>query len=168
MNIAMDSYKIKLISAIQSLNPDLSAPELTILEKQRSHQQCILCGDASLFGLKLNFYSDNQQQVWSLIKTNALQQGYSGILHGGFISALLDGGMCQALFNQDIEAVTADMNVRFKHEVAINSEVLLCAKVNSKTPPLYKVQAELYVGNQLMASATARFFKRKQLEVNCA
>lgn len=160
MNIAIDSNKSKLLNALLSLQTHSEQAQLTAIAKQQSHQHCVLCGPSSMLGLKLNFYSDTQQQVWALFKTSHLQQGYTGILHGGFICALLDAGMCQSLFNQGIEAVTADMNVRFLHEIPINSEIVISAKVNSKTPPLYKVEAQLYVDKQLMAKANARFFKK--------
>jgi len=119
--------------------------------KKKSHQGCMLCEPNAVLGLKLNFYSDPDQQVWTHFKSSLHQQGCESILHGGFLSALLDSSMCQAVFNQDIEAVTADMNIRFLHEMKINSDILMTAKVLSSHPPLYKVEGELYVEGLLMA-----------------
>jgi len=139
----------------------LNAP-LQLLDKTASHQHCMLCGQQSLLGLKLNFYS-NQDEVWSIARGSIHQQGYQGILHGGFLSALLDAAMCQAIFNQHAEAVTADMNIRFLHEIPTNSEILLKGEVVSQYATLYKVKAEIYVDNRLMVKADARFIKKKTL-----
>lgn len=145
---------------VAELNGACLNTPLQRLEQQQSHQHCMLCGPNSLLGLKLNFYS-NQDGVWTIAQGSIHQQGYNGILHGGFLSALLDAAMCQAVFNQKIEAVTADMNIRFLHEIPINSELLVKGEVVSHYASLYKVKAQIYVKNRLMVKADARFMKRK-------
>jgi acyl-coenzyme A thioesterase PaaI-like protein len=156
--LAIDySDKQLLINELTLVNKADSIQCLTLMEKQKSHQRCMLCGPHAPLGLKLNFYSDPNQQVWSHFKSSIHQQGYEGILHGGFLSALLDSSMCQAVFNQKIEGVTADMNIRFLHEVKVNSHILMTAKVLTSRPPLYKVEGVLYVEGVLMAKSTARF-----------
>lgn len=150
------SEKQLLILELQKLQSATVLP-LQLLNKRPSHQHCILCGTTPLLGLKLNFYADNNQQVWAHFKSSTAQQGYQGILHGGFLSALLDSSMCQALFNKNIEAVTADMNIRFLHEVKVNSHILMTGKITSYRAPLYKVEGELYVDGKMVVKSTARF-----------
>lgn len=142
-----------------ALKGDDSIAPLTLLPKQESHQHCMLCGPNSLLGLKLDFYS-NSQEVWTTTVGTIHQQGYQDILHGGFLAALLDAAMCQAIFNQKIEAVTADMNIRFLHELPINSELLIKGEIVSSYATLYKVKAEIYFENRLMVKADARFMKK--------
>jgi acyl-coenzyme A thioesterase PaaI-like protein len=120
----------------------------------------MLCGTQALLGLHLHFYSTPDQRVWARARGTIHQQGYQGILHGGFLSALLDSGMCQALFQQDIEAVTADMSIRYLHEVPVDSQILIQGKIVSSRAPLYKVEGELYVQGKLMVKSTARFMKK--------
>ncbi|MGF1833095.1 hotdog domain-containing protein [Photobacterium sanguinicancri] len=129
--------------------------------KHQSHQHCMLCGTEPTFGLKLDFYNDQQGAVWSKAKGSIHQQGYQGILHGGFIASLLDAGMCQAIFNQGIEAVTGDMNIRYLAEIPLNAEMLIRGEIESSCLTLYKVEAGIYVEQQLMAKSTARFMKRQ-------
>ncbi|WP_261859147.1 PaaI family thioesterase [Photobacterium sanguinicancri] len=129
--------------------------------KHQSHQHCMLCGTEPTFGLKLDFYNDQQGAVWSKAKGSIHQQGYQGILHGGFIASLLDAGMCQAIFNQRIEAVTGDMNIRYLAEIPLNAEMLIRGEIKSSCLTLYKVEAGIYVEQQLMAKSTARFMKRQ-------
>lgn len=145
---------------LQLLKPEISQASLSLLKKQQSHQHCMLCGSTPLLGLKLNFYSDDSQQVWAHFKSSAHQQGYEGILHGGFLSALLDSSMCQALFHQNIEGVTADMSIRFLHEVKIGSDIIMTGKVVSSRAPLHKVEAELYVDGVLMVKSSGRFMTK--------
>lgn len=130
------------------------------VEKIQSHQHCMLCGTKSTFGLKLDFYHDQNDEVWAKAKGGIHQQGYQGILHGGFIAALLDSGMCHAVFNKGIEAVTADINIRYLAEIPLNAEILIRGKITKSFLSLYKVEAELYVEQKLMAKSNARFMKR--------
>ena len=160
MSATHDSEKEQLLKELQSLNNNNIPQPLTLVRKKKSHQGCMLCGPNAVLGLKLDFYSDPNQQVWAHFKSSIHQQGYESILHGGFLAALLDSSMCQAVFNQDIEAVTADMNIRFLHEMKINSDILMTAKVLPSRPPLYKVEGELYVDGLLMAKSSARFMTK--------
>ena len=91
--------KQQLIKQLQLLSPNQTTPDLALVSKHPSHQNCMLCGSHPVLGFKLNFYSDQSQQVFAYFKSSIHQQGYDGILHGGFLSALLDSSMCQALFN---------------------------------------------------------------------
>ncbi|MGR5063705.1 PaaI family thioesterase [Photobacterium sp. DNB22_13_2] len=130
------------------------------VNKPKSHQHCMLCGTQSIFGLEINFYNDQEGIVWAKAKGSIHQQGYQGILHGGFIAALLDAGMCNAIFNQGVEAVTGDINIRYLAEIPLTSNIIIRGKINSSCLTLYKVEADIYVEQQLMAKSTARFMKR--------
>ncbi|PKF61658.1 PaaI family thioesterase [Psychromonas sp. psych-6C06] len=145
---------------VMTLKNERKLPNLQLLNKQSSHQHCMLCGTHPPLGLKLDFYH-NDNEVWTIAKGSIHQQGYQGILHGGFLCALLDAAMCQAIFAKNAQAVTADMSVRFLHEVATDSEILVQGMVISNYTSLYKVKAALYVENKLMATAEARFMKKK-------
>ncbi|MGL1955755.1 MAG: PaaI family thioesterase [Colwellia sp.] len=146
---------------IQKLGHITSKVTLEKVKKQHSHQHCMLCGTQSTFGLKLNFYSDQNSDIWVKTKGSIHQQGYQGILHGGFIAALLDACMCNLIFNKGEEAVTGDINIRYLAEISITSEILIQAKIIKNYFSLYKVEADLYVDQQLMATSNARFMKRQ-------
>ncbi|MFT6985306.1 MAG: hypothetical protein ACJAT7_001114 [Psychromonas sp.] len=153
--------KILLQNEINKLDLIDSTLLVGQVAKQPNHQYCMLCGEQSTFGLKLAFYGDQQGVVWARAKGSIHQQGYQGILHGGFIAALLDAGMCQSIFNQGAQAVTADINIRYLAEIPLNAEILIRGKINKHSLSLYKVEAEIYVKQQLMAKSTARFMKRQ-------
>ena len=157
MNEHNQSEKALLLEDLTLLYPDITLDNLQAVGKQSSHQHCMLCGTQPLLGLHLHFFSTADQLVWANAKGTPHHQGYQGILHGGFLSALLDSGMCQALFQQKIEAVTADMSIRYLHEVPVNSRILIKGQIISSHRPLYKVEGELYVKGKLMVKSSARF-----------
>ena len=150
-----------LQNEIEKLDFIESPLQLQKVEKQQSHQYCMLCGTQSTFGLKLNFYNDQEGFVWAKAKGSVHQQGYQGILHGGFIAALLDAGMSNAIFNQGAEAVTGDINIRYLAEILLTAYILIRGKIIKSYLTLYKVEAEIYVEQQLMAKSSARFMKRQ-------
>ena len=158
MNNREKEFLEKEITKLDFIVPPL---RLNKVNKMPSHQYCMLCGTQSTFGLKLDFYNDQEGIVWARAKGSIHHQGYQGILHGGFIAALLDAGMCQAIFNQGAEAVTADINIRYLAEIPLSADILIRGKINKRSLSLYKVEAEIYVEQKLMAKSSARFMKRQ-------
>ncbi|AGH82199.1 hypothetical protein PCNPT3_11315 [Psychromonas sp. CNPT3] len=132
---------------------------LVAIAKEPSHQQCMMCGMQAPLGLKLNFYSNNDNQIWTKAKGTCHQQGYQGILHGGYLAALLDAGMCNAIFHRGVQAVTGDIQIRYLNEVPINKDILIQSQITSSYSVLYKVEASLYVDGVKMATAKARFMQ---------
>lgn len=153
--------KTRLKNEIHKLEYIHTEISLNKVDKQPSHQHCMLCGTQPTFGLKLDFYADQHGDVWTQTKGSIHQQGYQGILHGGFIAALLDASMCNLIFNQGDEAVTADMNTRYLAEIPITSNIIIHSKIIKKCLTLYKVESEIYVEQQLMAKSNARFIRRQ-------
>ncbi|WP_354623576.1 hotdog domain-containing protein [Psychromonas sp. MME2] len=156
----MSKSKNRLLKMLQSHYPNLKNDDLMPINKNASHKHCMLCGLQNPLGLKLAFFYTADQKVWSHAMGEFHHQGYTGILHGGFLAALLDAAMCQAIFNQGIEAVTAEIKIRYLHEVPANSQVLISAKVLPSRHPLYNVEAQLYVQNKLMVKSSARFMDK--------
>lgn len=126
----------------------------------QSHQQCMQCGTQAELGLKLIFYTDQMDVVWTSSKGTIHQQGYQGIVHGGFIAALLDAAMCHAVFNKGEQGVTGDISIRYLSEIALNTDLIIRSRIVKSNSTLFKVEAQIYVEQQLMAQSTARFIKR--------
>tara|TARA_R110001583_G_scaffold21088_1_gene80246 strand:+ start:11711 stop:12187 length:477 start_codon:yes stop_codon:yes gene_type:complete len=155
------SEKDLLQRDIDKLNFTPTVSLLKKIEKQQSHQYCMLCGTQSTFGMKLDFYNDQEGTIWGRAKGSIHQQGFQGILHGGFLAALLDAGMCNVIFNSGAEAVTGDMNIRYHAEVPITADMIIHARIIKSFLTLYKVEAEIYVNQKLVVKANARFMKRQ-------
>jgi len=111
--------------------------------------------------LGLQFQPDDKGGVSARFRGNAGFQGYKGILHGGFISALLDAAMGSCLLHKGVEAVTVDLNVRFVEPVPYAAEVQVRGWVSEFDSLLYHTKARLQVGNRVMARAKATFIERR-------
>ncbi|MCE2594333.1 PaaI family thioesterase [Motilimonas cestriensis] len=149
-----------LQNLIKHAQPNDSGQQLLPVAKQPSHQHCVLCSPNALMGLKLNFFSSDNS-VWAHTKGSQHQQGYQDIIHGGVLAALVDATMCQTLFSHEITAVTAEMCVRYLHPVPVGSEILMQGSLVTSHPPLFNVQAKLFVNGQLVVKARAKFFQSK-------
>jgi uncharacterized protein (TIGR00369 family) len=53
-------------------------------------------------------------------------QGYTGLLHGGMTSTLLDAAMTHCLFMQGVQALTAELTVRFISPVCTGETDGMC------------------------------------------
>ncbi|BAR99195.1 hypothetical protein BV133_1602 [Blastochloris viridis] len=130
----------------------------------------MLCGSDNPLSLKLEFVPDGNDGVRGTFACREVLQGYQGIVHGGVIAALLDSAMTHCLFHRGIEAVTADLNVRYRFPLSCRSRVELAARIVQFHPPLYRLTAELTVGDRLIARAAAAFVDaaRRPAAVNAA
>jgi len=130
------------------------------VSKPTSHENCLLCGNKNRVGLGLHFVPDSRGNVVAHVSGHRLLQGYEGILHGGVIAAMLDSAMANALFNNGVEAVTGDMNIKFIESVSVDSELKVVGRVVSFSSPLFKTESEIIFNRKIVATATARFVKR--------
>ncbi len=64
-------------------------------------------------GFKITFYTDDKGEVSADFQGKPEYQGYEGLLHGEVISALLDSVMTNCLFHAGVEALTADLRIRY-------------------------------------------------------
>jgi len=127
---------------------------------RNSHAHCLVCGALNPIGLRLDFHVEDVRTVSASLKVGWLLQGYSGVLHGGVISSLLDAAMTHCLFHRGIEAVTAELLVRYLRPVPVDAPLELRAVLTYGVPPLYRLKAELRQENQIMAYGRAKFVHR--------
>ena len=138
-------------------------PSLPVL-RQQSHPECFVCGPANGHGLGLEFRTAADGAVEAMFACEPVFAGYPGMLHGGIICSLLDGAMTNCMFAHGMVAVTADMNVRFRHPVIVNRPATVRAKLNSETDsPIHRLTAEVVQEGQVVATATARFIDKDAL-----
>jgi uncharacterized protein (TIGR00369 family) len=94
------------------------------------YQGCFVCGKENPRGLRLDFTRDpeNDEIVTRLTLPPAMQ-GFENIVHGGFVSMLLDEAMAKACLEKGIPAVTAKIELRFKKPVLVGEEIEVRGKV---------------------------------------
>lgn len=84
-------------------------------------------------------------------------EGYSGLLHGGVTAALLDGAMTNCLFARGVEALTAELTVRYRGPIALLGEIAVRAWLTASRGRLRLLRAELLQGDRLKATAVGKF-----------
>jgi len=92
-------------------------------------------------------------------KAESELQGYEDILHGGVIAGLLDAAMTHCLFHQGVQALTGELQIRFLQPVPCEALLELRAWLVIARPPLYHVAAEAIYGQNVMATAEAKFMR---------
>ena len=78
-------------------------------------------------GLALHYAPLPDGSVSAKFLGHSALEGYSGLLHGGVIAAMLDGAMTNCLFARGIRGLTAELKVRYHESVAASEEVSLQA-----------------------------------------
>ncbi|ELR66631.1 hypothetical protein C942_04329 [Photobacterium marinum] len=130
---------------------------------KQAHDNCIACGrvDNNPDSLGLTFMPQQDGSVSASFDVSARYQGYDGFLHGGMISTLLDAAMTHCLFAQGIQALTAELTVRFSTPVEIGQKVRLKARLTGQRRGIYQLEASITDEQQLLARATAKFIEPK-------
>ncbi len=129
----------------------------------RIHENCVVCGPSNDRGLHLQFVSLADGSVQASFDCGKAFEGYAGSLHGGVISALLDGAMTHCIFAHGHAGVTAELKVRYRHPVVIDHVAIVHGLIKLYSPPLYLMEAELLQDGQVKATATAKFMDQPQL-----
>ncbi len=140
--------------------PPVTSERYSLPERITNHDHCIMCGELNQLSLRLKFLPDGGGGVSAPFLGNSLLQGYDGILHGGVISSLLDAAMTHCLFQHKVEAVTGELLVKFVAPVPYEAALTVRGWLVGATPPLYLLRAELLCGENVMASAEAKFMQR--------
>ena len=125
------------------------------------HPACVVCSPTCGHGLRVRFALDDHDGAVGHFDCAPAFEGYPGLLHGGVTSALLDGAMTDWLFLHGATAVTAELNVRFRHPVALGEPATLRAWLQAQRGGVYRLEAELLQGEQRRATATATFMRRR-------
>jgi uncharacterized protein (TIGR00369 family) len=123
------------------------------------HQSCIACGSTefNLDTLGLIFKVGQSNQVISQFLVEVRHQGYTGLLHGGIASTLVDAAMTHCLFAQGVKALTAELAVRFHHPIYVGAQVEITACLIGERRGIYRLDAQLEVAGVSCVSATGKF-----------
>jgi acyl-coenzyme A thioesterase PaaI-like protein len=83
-----------------------------------------------------------------------------GVLHGGMIASLLDGAMTNCLFAHGCSAMTAELKIRYRHPVAIDVPVQVCASLVGSVHSLHQLNAQLTQQDGVKVTTTGKFMRR--------
>jgi acyl-coenzyme A thioesterase PaaI-like protein len=132
-------------------------PQISIdLEKDLG--MCFACGKDNPIGLKLQFDWDGKT-ARAEFTPSELHQGWSGIVHGGIITCLLDEAMSYATLFEKIDTVTAKLQVRMKRPILIGEPLSITGNITKRTRKLVETKATISLKDGTpVADATATQF----------
>ena len=131
--------------------------------RDQVHPKCIICSLTNANGLHLKFDVDDNGSVKTDFQCNDVFEGYPGILHGGIISSILDGAMCNCMFARGKAAVTAEMTTKFRHPVAICRNATVSARITRFLRLLYLLEAEIIQDGEVKVTAKGKFYDQPDL-----
>lgn len=108
----------------------------------RNDEWCFACGRDNPIGLKLDFHEENDTYI-STFTPAPEHQGYGGIMHGGLVSTLLDEIMARYLYAKGLTAVTAKLEVRFRHPTPIGQELRICGWITGQRGKMYELAGNI-------------------------
>jgi acyl-coenzyme A thioesterase PaaI-like protein len=132
-----------------------------------SHRGCIICGDNNACGMHLQFHQTSDGSATATFLLDAVYQGYPDVVHGGVVAAVLDGAMTHCLFAQKVEAVTAELTVRYIHPVCAHKPVFVRAWIIKSSSHLHMLAAELMQEDRIQVKAQAKFRSVKSTTAMC-
>ena len=103
---------------------------------------CFACGPDSANGLRMTFeYGDGTAR--SRVVPRREFGGWSNIMHGGIVATLLDEAMAHAALGAGVRAVTARIEVRFRHPVPTDKPLVVEGKVTSRRGRVVEIEGTL-------------------------
>jgi len=103
---------------------------------------CFGCGKNNPCGLKLKFKWDGKT-ARAEFTPNQFHQGFSGIIHGGIITTILDEAMGHAAYNEGIKCVTGAMQTKFKRPLSIDEPIIVTAWLTRNARRFVETEAKV-------------------------
>jgi len=90
-----------------------------------SPSTCFACGPDNLRGLHLHFQLNENDEMIAEWTPEPSLEGYTGMIHGGLISTVLDEAMAKIVAAKRRSALTVELRVRFRRKVATGDKVVI-------------------------------------------
>lgn len=108
----------------------------------KTEDYCFVCGKKNPVGLKVEFtYKDGKS--FAELTLPREYQGWSGIIHGGIIAALLDEACVYAGNSLGYNTVTAELKIRFKKPAHPQEKIFVEARANHVKSKLISAVAKV-------------------------
>jgi len=89
----------------------------------KDDNHCFACGGLNPEGLHMEVSRDNGR-ARAEVTLRQVHQGWRDIAHGGLVSTILDEIMAHAVVDQEPQAATVEMKVRFRSRVPLGQALV--------------------------------------------
>lgn len=138
------------------------APEAGTVDGRPNDHNCFGCGQRNDAGLRLSFTDDpDGNGVRTLFTPAAHVEGYTGMVHGGIITTVLDEVMAWSLSRHGIWAVTGSMTTRYRAPIRIGQPTLATGAIVRDRGRAIELRGEIRDRDdgRVLAEATATFLR---------
>ena len=154
-------YKAEEFRYAYLLEPFIPNKKYSIIRSQSS-SNCFGCGLENKIGFGLNFIidiADNISYAW--ITLSREYEGWENVVHGGFISLMMDEAMAKCIASKGIVAVTANLQVSFRKPAFVGRKLELIGRINNQNGKKYECIGEVldFETRDVLATATALFIE---------
>lgn len=123
---------------------------------------CFGCGKLNDHGLHLELFADPESDgVVSRFVPSRYVEGYTGMVHGGIISAMLDEVMAWSLYRLGVWAVTGELTTRYRKPLVVGEPVVARGWLVQDRGRMIDVRGEIRREEDgvLLADGTAKFVR---------
>lgn len=109
----------------------------------RPNSSCFACGSDNPRGLQLLFERGSGGEMTADWTPDSSLEGFEGIVHGGIVSTVLDESMAKAAAATGVEALTAELRVRFRRHVTAGDPMRVTGWVKERNKRMIQAEATL-------------------------
>ena len=97
----------------------------------RDASSCFVCGSSNPIGLRVTFVHDGQRVIGEFTPSD-LHVGFTGVVHGGILAAVLDDALAAVGYYDGEPTVTARLAVRYRRPVRPGQRLRVEAEETSR------------------------------------
>jgi acyl-coenzyme A thioesterase PaaI-like protein len=129
---------------------------------EATDHHCFGCGKLNEHGLQLHLVPDPEGDgVCTCFVPQPRCEGYTGMVHGGVITTVLDEVMAWSLYRHGIWAVTGQLTTRYRKPILIGEETVARGTIARDRGRAIEMRGEIRrtADGTLLADATATFIR---------
>jgi len=127
---------------------------------RKDTRKCYVCGIDNPVGLHVAFEMDSAgRSVRGRFVPRTEHEGWTGIVHGGIIAALMDEAMVKLAALLGMPAVSAELSVRFRAPAAPGDDLVVTAIVAREARRLIEAEAKVERGPVVIAEAKGKLLR---------
>ncbi len=127
---------------------------------------CFVCGSDNLKLLHLEFTNIGKNTVITEFKLEKEYEGYSDIIHGGILAAILDDAMANTVIINNILIYTVELNVRYLKRCFVMENLQAKGWIEDVNHKIIETKGEIRSSNgELKVTAYGTYFIKNSFKL---